>query len=168
MSRALNSCQQHEFTSNQTSDANNASRGTINHVVAPLRPMTSQDKLQNGTCVQRNLQGFLWSLADPGRKLAEKRKPELLKLLLLQHKPPSDFDCLDRLHTGRSEQEPTLLGVLYTFYAGFGSWIWQHDLIEGCVCMCVCWGWGGVLWRHCWPQPARLLSDYSCNIQLSA
>lgn len=100
-----------------------------------------KDKHQNGTCVQCDLHRFLWSLADPRRKHAEKRKPfalfsnaslisdppELLNLRLLLNKPPSDLDCLDGLHTGRSEQEPTLSGVLYTVVC----WLWQPNLTAG-------------------------------------
>lgn len=73
----------------------------------------------------------------------------LLKLRLLQNKPPSDFDCLDWLHTGRSEQEPTLSGVLYTVLC----WLWQLNLTAWshrgvCVCVYVClcfWCGGGCI-----------------------
>lgn len=158
-SRALNSCQQHEFTSNQTSDANNASRGTINHyVVAPLRPMTSQRQTPERHMCAGKLARFPLEPGGPASQTcwetetvcvdfqceSDSKSPELLKLRLLQNKPPSDFDCLDRLHTGRSGQEPTLPGVLSTALC----WLWQLNLTAWShpgVCVCLLVGWGCIV-----------------------
>lgn len=115
-SRALNSCQQHALASNQSTNANNTGRGTINRsVVAPLQPRTSERRAPErhgraaGLVLLRSercgpVSQIYWE-TETGH--ADSRCFFFIIIIiiegfgsLLQNKPRSDLDCLEWFHTG--------------------------------------------------------------------
>lgn len=121
-----------------------------------------KDKHQNGTCVQCDLHRFLWSLADPRRKHAEKRKPfALFSNASLISDPRNYWICAcfkTNLHlTLTAWTDSTLAGQNKSQHCqgsstrlspGFGSQIWRQDLSEG---------WGRAIVTPLWAS-ARVAS----------